>query len=83
MEYRGFETQPEFDGEIYFGKLEGISDLVTIESDTLEDFEREFESAVDDYLQFRQELRQRDRTPYVTRSLFSNRLRRIHERKFA
>ena len=56
MNYRGFETQPEFDGEIYFGKLEGITDLVTIESDTLDDFKREFESAVDDYLEFRQEL---------------------------
>ena len=67
MEYRGFETQPEFDGEIYFGKLERISDLVTIKSDTLDDFECEFESAVDDYLQFRQELRQQDSALHVTR----------------
>lgn len=56
LEYRGFQTQPEFDGQIYFGKLEGISDLVTIESETLADFEREFQAAVEDYLTFRQSL---------------------------
>ena len=57
MEYRGFKTTPEFDGAIYFGKLEGIGDLVTIEADNLTDFEREFRAAVDDYLAFRQELK--------------------------
>lgn len=56
MEYRGFQTQPEFDGQIYFGKLEGISDLVTVESETLTDFEREFKAAVDDYISFRRSL---------------------------
>ena len=56
IEYRGFKTQPEFDGKIYFGKLEGIADLVTFESDNLADFEREFRLAVDDYISFRQSL---------------------------
>ena len=52
MKYRGFRITPEFDGQIYFGKLEGIADLVTVECDTLTDFEREFHSAVEDYLAF-------------------------------
>ena len=56
MEYRGFKITPEFDGAIYFGKLEGIADLVTVESDNLIDFKREFTAAVDDYLIFRREL---------------------------
>ena len=56
MEYRGYHTTPEFDGQIYFGKLEDISDLVTFESETLADFEREFKSAVEDYITFRQSL---------------------------
>ena len=56
LKYRDFETQPEFDGQIYFGKLEGIADLVTIEAETLTKFEREFQSAVEDYLAFRQKL---------------------------
>lgn len=56
MEYRGFKTTPKFDGQIYFGKLEGITDLVTIEADNLFNFEREFKLAVEDYLEFRQEI---------------------------
>lgn len=56
MEYRGYYTTPDFDGQIYFGKLEDISDLVTFESETLADFEREFKAAVEDYLTFRQNL---------------------------
>ena len=59
MEYQGFRTTPEFDGQIYFGKLEGIADLVTIESDTLADFELEFHAAVEDYLAFREEINRR------------------------
>lgn len=57
MKYRGFSSTPIFDGEIYFGKLEGIKDLVTIEAETLSDFEREFKNAVDEYIVFRQQLK--------------------------
>ena len=56
MEYLGFKTTPEFDGQIYFGKLEEISDLVTIEATTLADFENEFKLAVEDYIAFRREI---------------------------
>lgn len=56
MTYCGFTTRPEFDGQIYFGKLENVGDLVTIESETLADFEVEFHSAVEDYLEFRRNL---------------------------
>ena len=57
MKYRGFSTTPVLDGDIYFGTLEGIKDLVTIEAETLAEFEREFKAAVDDYLAFRQLLK--------------------------
>lgn len=57
MEYKGYKANPEYDGRIYFGKLEGIKDLVTIEAATLADFEREFKSAVEDYLAFRRSLK--------------------------
>ena len=56
MEYLGFKTTPEFDGQIYFDKLEEISDLVTIEAVTLADFENEFKLAVEDYIAFRREI---------------------------
>lgn len=56
MEYRGFKIKPEFDGAIYFGKLEGLGDLVTVEAQTLTEFEIEFKAAVDDYIIFRRKL---------------------------
>ena len=38
------------------GKIDNIRDLVTFESDTVEGIIREFHSAVDDYLEFCQEV---------------------------
>jgi len=52
MEYLGYRAAVEFDGENFFGTIENISDLVTFESDTAENLEREFHSAVDDYIAF-------------------------------
>lgn len=52
MEYLGYRAAVEFDGKIFFGTIENISDLVTFESDTAEDLEREFHAAVDDYIEF-------------------------------
>lgn len=58
MEYEGCYTTPEYDAdsECYHGHVEGIKDLVTWESDTLEDCEKEFHLAVDDYLCFKAEV---------------------------
>lgn len=58
MEYEGCYTTPEYDtdSECYHGHLEGIKDLVTWEADTLEDCEKEFHLAVDDYLCFKAEV---------------------------
>ena len=53
MEYRGYRATVEFDGKIFFGTIDNISDLVTFESDTAEDLEREFHAAVEDYIEFR------------------------------
>lgn len=53
MEYLGYRAAIEFDGKSFFGVIENISDLVTFESDTAEDLEREFHSAVEDYIEFR------------------------------
>ena len=52
MEYLGYRAAIEFDGKSFFGVIENISDLVTFESDTAEDLEREFHSAVEDYIEF-------------------------------
>ena len=54
LKYKGYGTKIEYDVEsaVLFGKIEGISDLVTFESKNADDIVQEFHSAVDDYLQF-------------------------------
>ena len=56
--YKGYHTKIEFDVEnsVLFGKIEGINDLVTFESSSLETIEQEFHDAVDDYLVFCEEV---------------------------
>ena len=54
LAYKGYHTKVEYDSisSVLFGKIEGIGDLVTFQSDALGDVEREFHNAVDDYLDF-------------------------------
>lgn len=58
LEYKGYHSKVEFDLETHtlYGKIEGINDLVTFESDSLLNVEEEFCSAVDDYLAFCEEV---------------------------
>lgn len=58
LEYKGYHTKIEFDIETHTlrGKIEGIGDLVNFSSQSLDDIEKEFHSAVDDYLEFCKEL---------------------------
>lgn len=54
FEYKGYHTRIEFDYETatLFGKIEGINDLILFESEDASEIEKEFHSAVDDYLDF-------------------------------
>lgn len=54
LEYKGYHTKIEFDTETRTlrGKIEGIGDLVNFSSKSLDDIEKEFHDAVDDYLEF-------------------------------
>ena len=54
LEYKGYHSRVEFDfaGKVLHGKIEGINDLVTYESDSVLEIESEFHKAVDDYLAF-------------------------------
>ena len=58
LEYKGYHTKVEVDLEagILYGKIEGIRDLVNFESENLESLEEEFHLAVDDYLEFCEEI---------------------------
>ena len=61
MEYKGYCTKIEFDADalVLHGKIEGINDLVTFESADASKIEAEFHAAVDDYLDFCQEVGKR------------------------
>ncbi len=37
--------------EVFFGKLEGIDDLITFEGDNVDQLKRSFQEAVEDYLE--------------------------------
>ncbi len=58
LEYKGYHTRIEFDAAScsLFGKIEGIKDLVTFESGDPMRIVEEFHSAVDDYLDFCEEV---------------------------
>ena len=40
----------------YYGKIDGIDDLITFESGSIQDIERQFHLVVDDYLEYRKEI---------------------------
>lgn len=54
LRYQGYSAKVYFSAEdsVLYGKIEGITDLVTFESDSAEKIEEEFRCAVDDYLAF-------------------------------
>lgn len=58
LTYKGYSTVIEFDSEskVLYGKIEGIDNLVTFESDSAKEIEKEFHEAVDDWLEFRKEI---------------------------
>lgn len=64
-EYKGYRADLEidFEGHVLHGKIYGISDLVTFESETVDGIIREFHSAVDDYLDFCAEVGKVPNTP--------------------
>jgi len=53
LTYKNFIGSVHFssDDSAFFGKIEGINDLVTFEGDSVEEIRGSFEEAVDDYIQ--------------------------------
>ena len=56
--YKGYGTEVEFDSshKVLFGRIRGIHDLVTFESESPEGIEQAFQKAVDDYLFYCQDI---------------------------
>ena len=61
MRYRNYYCTPKYsDGErMYFGDVEGAPEIPMIEAETIDDFERLFHEAVDDYLDRRRSAKPR------------------------
>ena len=51
--YKDFITMQEysFEDECYYGKLAGIDDSVLIKGQTMDEFQKNFHKAVDDYIE--------------------------------
>ena len=58
LAYRGYLSKIEYGvvDMVLHGKIEGIVDLVTFESDSADEIEKKFHKAVDDYLLFCEEV---------------------------
>ena len=54
LEYKGYCGSVEIDTEsgTLYGKVEFINDLITFEAENVKEIKKEFEAAVDDYLDF-------------------------------
>jgi predicted HicB family RNase H-like nuclease len=52
LSYKNYLASVHFSNEdkVFFGKLEGVSDLVSFEADNVRDLEENFKEAVEDYL---------------------------------
>lgn len=58
LRYKGYFAKPEYSAEdqIFYGKILGITDLVDFYSEDARELQKEFETAVDDYLAFCKEI---------------------------
>ena len=55
VEYKGYVGSIEYSEEdnVYYGSLLNIRDLVTYESDSIEELYKYYQEAVDDYIEFK------------------------------
>lgn len=53
LEYKGYIGSVSFSAadEVFFGKVQGISDLITFEGQSVKELKKSFKVAVDDYLE--------------------------------
>lgn len=54
LEYKGYRAKIDYNKncEAIVGKIDGVKDLVTFEAENVDGVKREFQNAVDDYLEF-------------------------------
>ena len=83
IEYKGYHTIVEFDYQdsVLRGKIEGIVDYVDFECEDAKDVEKEFHSAVDEYLIFCEEVGKEPQKEY--NGVFNVRIKPELHRKMA
>ena len=66
LEYKGYLGSVEYSSvdEIFYGRIIGISDRITFDGDGVKSLKRNFEEAVDDYLESCAELGKEPEQPY-------------------
>lgn len=66
LRYKGYSARPEYSvkDRIFYGRILGISDLVDFQSENAKDLETEFHKAVDDYLEFCEEIGKQPQKEY-------------------
>lgn len=54
LKYKGYEASYSYDerDDIYYGKIEGIKDMIDFHSEKEDQIEQQFHNAVDDYISF-------------------------------
>jgi predicted HicB family RNase H-like nuclease len=69
LTYKGYTATVEFDADdrLFFGRLSGISDIVTFHGESARELVEAFEEAVDGYLAMSKELGRAPQSPHVRR----------------
>ena len=69
LTYKGYSATVEFDAEdrLFFGRLNGISDIVTFHGESADELVQAFEQAVDGYLAMSEQLGRAPQSPHVRR----------------
>lgn len=54
MKYKGYTGSVDYDPEdrLFYGRVDGITDIVSFQGDTVEVLEADFRAGIDDYLDF-------------------------------
>ena len=65
IKYKGYYTMINYSSEdnVYCGKIEGIDDLITFESDNASNIENEFHKAVNDYILYCEKIGKKSSKP--------------------
>lgn len=64
MEYKGFYADVYFDSDddLFVGRITGIDDIVAFHGTKIGELVQHFQKAVDEYMDFRNEIKQKSKT---------------------